>query len=76
MPGRRAVPLSPQRSRHDRLYPPRRLGPREQEAAELVRRRPGLTIAELARALGDSYGRAWQIVKRQDRGRIERKPRP
>jgi uncharacterized membrane protein len=57
------------RRRTDRLYP-RTLGPREREALHLVERRPGITVAELAEAMGVSMSRAWQIVGRLEAGRL------
>lgn len=61
------------RSRSDRLYPPATIGPREHEAVELVQARPGLTVGEMAAALGVSLSRADQIVTRlESLGRLQR----
>jgi DNA-binding IclR family transcriptional regulator len=49
------------RRRTDRLFP-RSLGPRETEAVRLVQQRPGITVAELAEAMGVKMARAWQLV--------------
>lgn len=51
------------RCRTDRLYP-RSLGPREQAALRLVHERPGITVEQLADALGVGMKRAWQYVER------------
>lgn len=59
------------RSRTDRLYP-RTLGPREREALRLVEQRPGLTVADLADALGVSMTRAWQILGRLELAQVRR----
>ena len=59
------------RRRTDRLFV-RTLGPREREAVRLIERQPGLTIAELADALGVGMKRAWQIVGRLEIGRVRR----
>lgn len=62
----------PMRRRTDRLYPPaasparRRLGPREEEAAGIVARQPGITVEELADALGVGMKRIWQMVERME----------
>lgn len=56
----------PRRKRTDRL------GPREREALTLIERRPGVTIAELADAMGVSMQRAWQNVGRPEIGRVVR----
>jgi hypothetical protein len=59
------------RRRTDRLYVTT-LGPREREALALIEQQPGLTIAELADALGVGMTRAWQIVGRLEVGRVRR----
>jgi DNA-binding IclR family transcriptional regulator len=48
----------------------RSLGPREHEALRLVEQQPGLTVAELADALGVPMNRAWQIVGRLESSRV------
>lgn len=60
---------SPTRKRTDRLYA-RSLGPREQEALTIIAQRPGITVLELAEALGVGMSRVWVIVRRlqYDRG--------
>jgi len=57
--------------RTDRLFVTT-LGPREREALRLIERHPGVTIADLADALGVSMSRTWQIVGRLERGRVRR----
>jgi predicted DNA-binding protein (UPF0251 family) len=57
------------RRRTHRLYP-RTLGPRELEALRPVHQRPGITVAELADAMGVTMQRVWQIVGRLDNGRV------
>jgi DNA-binding MarR family transcriptional regulator len=65
------------RRRTDRLYPPRRLAPREEAAARLVAERPGITVDELAGALGVGVKRTWQLLERLEaRGRVERQSAP
>ena len=59
------------RSRADHLYT-RTLGPREAEALRLIEQHPGLTVAELADRLGVTTGRAHQIVRRLEVGRVRR----
>jgi hypothetical protein len=62
------------RRRTDRLYPPRRLGPREEQAARIVADRPGITVEGLANALGVGMKRTWQILSRLEYyGRVERR---
>jgi DNA-binding MarR family transcriptional regulator len=58
----------------DRLYI-RTLGPREREALGLIEQRPGITVAELHRALGVGRARVWQIIERLEGARIRREPR-
>jgi hypothetical protein len=62
------------RRRTDRLYITT-LGPREREALGLIEQRPGVTVAELAEALGVGMTRAWQILGRWERARVRREPR-
>ena len=52
----------------------RSLGPRELEALALIEQRPGMTVAELADAMGVSMQRVWQIVGRLELGRVRRDP--
>jgi hypothetical protein len=59
------------RRRIDRLYG-RTLGPRELEALLLVEEQPGITIAELADAMGVGMNRAWQYVGRLEAGHVRR----
>jgi uncharacterized membrane protein len=61
------------RSGSDRLFAAP-LGPREREALEIVRRRPGITIGELREELGVGRARIWQIVGRLERGFVSRDP--
>lgn len=48
------------------------LGPREREALDLIKQRPGLTVMELAEALDVGTTRMWQIVGRLERGLVRR----
>lgn len=57
----------------DRLHV-RTLGPREREALEIIRARPGITVAELRGALGVGPKRIWQIIDRLDAARVRREP--
>jgi DNA-binding MarR family transcriptional regulator len=59
------------RQRSDRLYV-RSLGPRELEALLLIEHRPGITVAELADAMGVSLQRAWQYIGRLEASRVRR----
>jgi uncharacterized membrane protein len=59
------------RRRTDRLFVTT-LGPREREALDLIEKRPGLTVADLADTLGVGMTRAWQIVGRLESGRVRR----
>jgi hypothetical protein len=61
------------RRRSDRLSV-RSLAPRELEALDLIEQRPGVTVAELAGAMGVSMQRAWQYVGRLELGRVVREP--
>ena len=56
------------RKRSDRLHV-LTLGPRELEAFDMIEQRPGITVAELANAMGLSMQRTWQIVGRLELGR-------
>jgi len=51
------------RRRTDRLYI-RAPGQREREALEFVRAQPGITVQELADAMGVGMKRAWQYIDR------------
>lgn len=57
------------RCRSDRLYP-RMLGPRELEALRLIEQGPGISVAELADAMGVSMSRAWRYVGRLEASRV------
>jgi predicted DNA-binding protein (UPF0251 family) len=57
------------RRRTDRLHL-RTFGPRELEALRLVEQRPGITVEQLAEAMGNGMSRAWQYVGRLDAGRV------
>jgi DNA-binding MarR family transcriptional regulator len=59
------------RKRTDRLRA-RSPGPRESEALRLIEQHPGITIEELADALGVSMSRVWQIVGRLEASRVHR----
>jgi DNA-binding MarR family transcriptional regulator len=63
------------RKRTDHLYL-RSLGPREREALGLIDERPGISVAELADALGVGTTRVWQIVGRLEERRVRRERRP
>jgi hypothetical protein len=52
---------SPTRSRTDRTYASS-LVPYEQEALAIIEQRPGITVLELAEALGVGMSRVWVIV--------------
>jgi hypothetical protein len=47
----------------------------EREALDLIEKQPGLTVAELADALGVGMTRVWQIVGRLESGRVRRERR-
>jgi hypothetical protein len=64
-------PVATRRRRTGRLYF-RTLGPREREARTLIEEGPGLTVEELADALGVGMTRPWQIVGRLELGRVRR----
>jgi hypothetical protein len=69
-----AVATSQRRRQTDYLYP-RTLGPREREALALIDRRPGITVAELAKAMG-SLDDAGVAVRRTARtGTVAARPR-
>lgn len=56
-----------QRKKTDRLFEsPRRrqLGPREEEANQIICSRPGITVAQLAEEMDVTLGRVCQIVNR------------
>ena len=55
----------------DRLYV-RSPGPRACEALKLIERRPGITLAELADAMGVGITRAWQYLGELEAGRVRR----
>ena len=60
------------RRSHDRRHA-RPIGPREAEAHRWVEQQPGITIAELADALGVGMNRIWRIVGSLERsGRVRR----
>lgn len=46
------------------------LAPREREALDLIRGRPGITVGELQEALGVGRKRVWQVVSRLQYDRI------
>jgi hypothetical protein len=48
------------------------LGPREREALGLIEQQQGLTVAQLADALGVGMTRTWRIVGRLGHGRVRR----
>ena len=50
----------------------RALGPRELEALQVIEQQPGITVADLAEAMGVSMQRIWQIVGRLELGRLRR----
>ena len=50
----------------------RPLGEREAEALRLIEQQHGITAAELADRLGVTTGRAHQIVRRLELGRVRR----
>jgi DNA-binding MarR family transcriptional regulator len=69
------VSIEARRKRTDRLFPPAPLSRRQREAAELVRARPGISVEELAEALGVGVKRAWQLLDRLEaRGHVRRQP--
>ena len=47
--------------------------PRAEEAARLVVERPGITVEEMAAALGVGMKRAWQILHFLERPRVRRR---
>jgi hypothetical protein len=53
----------------DQLYA-NTLGPRAQEAFRIIADRPGLTVADLAGALGVTMARTWAIIEWLQRGRV------
>jgi len=57
------------RRRTDHLHA-RSLGPREVAALRLIEDQPGITVAELADAMGVTLGRVWQILGRLQAGRV------
>jgi molybdenum-dependent DNA-binding transcriptional regulator ModE len=59
------------RRRTDRLYV-QSLGPREQEALRAIEKRPGITVAELAKKMDVSMQRTWQYVGRLEASRVRR----
>jgi Winged helix-turn-helix DNA-binding len=61
------------RERTDQLYV-RTLGSRELEALDLIEQRPGISVVELADAIGVSLQRAWQYVGRLEASRVRREP--
>jgi DNA-binding MarR family transcriptional regulator len=59
------------RKRPDQLYI-RTLGPREVKALRVIEQRPGVTVGELAEAMGVTMTRAWQYVGRLEASRVRR----
>jgi hypothetical protein len=59
------------RRRTDRLYI-RSLGPRERESLALVQERPGITVEELADALGVTMNRMWGMLGRLEVSGVRR----
>jgi len=49
---------------------PARSGPRELQALRLVEQRPGITVAQVAGAVGVTLNRACQYVGRLEAGRV------
>lgn len=50
------------------------LGPREREALRVIEARPGMTISELAEAMGVGVERARQYATSLERPRVRREP--
>ena len=63
------VSSPPERHRTDRIYA-RALVPREREALRLIEERRGITVEELAEAVGVGIKRAWQYLNSPEFGYV------